>query len=144
MAETEHRKELSKLPKVCSSPIPPSSFDAFKSKYHTLYQDPHVTIPALFDGIMQDMGLPVRFKDVAKAVREGKGKVKIKSTLRMKILQRDGLTCRLCGRKAPDVKLHVDHIIPTSLGGLTEERNLQTLCFDCNMGKADKAFYVAM
>lgn len=61
--------------------------------------------------------------------------------LRYNILQRDGFRCRLCGRSAkdhPGLELEVDHIVPVSKGGLTIESNLQTLCRDCNRGKAAK------
>ena len=59
--------------------------------------------------------------------------------MRYDILLRDGFRCVLCGRQASeDVVLHVDHIIPISKGGLTEENNLRTLCMNCNLGKSDK------
>lgn len=61
--------------------------------------------------------------------------------LRYNILQRDGFRCQLCGRSAkdhPGLELEVDHIVPVSKGGLTIESNLQTLCRDCNRGKAAK------
>ncbi len=37
---------------------------------------------------------------------------------RFDILRRDKFTCQYCGRSAPDVELHVDHIIPRAKGGL--------------------------
>lgn len=58
--------------------------------------------------------------------------------LRYAILQRDGFRCQICGRSQEDgVKLHVDHIIPVSKGGLTTPDNLRTLCDECNLGKSD-------
>ncbi len=60
----------------------------------------------------------------------------ISKTLRFQILRRDNNTCRTCGRSAPEVKLHVDHVVPEALGGRTEASNLQTLCSDCNSGKS--------
>lgn len=64
---------------------------------------------------------------------------KMTPTLRYKILKRDNYRCQICGATANDgVKLHVDHIIPVSKGGLTEESNLQTLCDQCNFGKSNK------
>ena len=60
----------------------------------------------------------------------------ISKSLRYQILRRDNNTCRACGRSAPEVKLHVDHVVPEALGGRTEASNLQTLCADCNSGKS--------
>jgi 5-methylcytosine-specific restriction endonuclease McrA len=57
---------------------------------------------------------------------------------RVFILNRDKKTCRICGRKAPDVSLEVDHIIPVDKGGTNDPSNLETLCFDCNRGKSDR------
>ena len=58
--------------------------------------------------------------------------------IRQDVLQRDQFACQHCGRKAPDVVLHIDHIIPESKGGLTELDNLQVLCADCNIGKSNR------
>ena len=57
--------------------------------------------------------------------------------LRFNTLKRDNFTCQYCGRKAPEVKLHIDHKIPKSKGGLDELNNLITACEDCNLGKGD-------
>lgn len=62
----------------------------------------------------------------------------ISTRLRSLILERDEFCCRRCGSKAPDVRLEIDHIIPVVAGGPTEESNLQTLCEECNAGKADR------
>lgn len=62
---------------------------------------------------------------------------KLNAGLRWLILRRDNFHCRDCGRGAEDgVKLEVDHILPVSKWGRTEERNLRTTCKDCNRGKA--------
>lgn len=61
--------------------------------------------------------------------------------LRKYIIQRDNFTCCKCGNsiyKEPNLLLEVDHIIPVSKGGLTEENNLQTLCWKCNRSKGSK------
>jgi hypothetical protein len=55
--------------------------------------------------------------------------------LRWKVLQRDNFTCQYCGRKAPNVVLHVDHRKPTSEGGKSNIENLVTSCESCNTGK---------
>lgn len=55
--------------------------------------------------------------------------------LRYTILKRDNFCCVMCGRRPPDVDLCVDHITPVAKGGSNSEKNLRTLCTDCNLGK---------
>jgi hypothetical protein len=62
-------------------------------------------------------------------------KRRIPDPVRAMVLLRDGARCRRC-RTA--VHLEVDHIIPVSKGGKTEESNLQTLCRRCNRHKWKK------
>lgn len=60
-------------------------------------------------------------------------------SLRMTILRRDGHRCQMCGAAASSgAVLHIDHITPVSLGGLTNMQNLQTLCEPCNLGKSNR------
>jgi hypothetical protein len=63
---------------------------------------------------------------------------KMTPRLRFSVLARCNFTCQACGRKAPDVVLHVDHIVPISKGGLSRFDNLQALCQECNIGKGAK------
>jgi hypothetical protein len=49
--------------------------------------------------------------------------------------ERDGLCCKACGSVE---KLQIDHILPVSLGGLSELDNLQLLCSLCNNSKGDR------
>lgn len=60
-------------------------------------------------------------------------------TQRFRIFNRDGFRCKYCGRRGSDeaVQLEVDHVVPRSRGGLDEDSNLVTSCFDCNRGKRD-------
>ena len=61
--------------------------------------------------------------------------------LREAIKTRDHYTCCECGNSIsvePNLLLEIDHIIPISKGGITEESNLQTLCWRCNRSKGDK------
>ena len=70
-------------------------------------------------------------------------------SIRWKVLKRDDFTCQYCGRKAPNVELHVDHKVPRGFSGVTwdfgdgkrigvwDEDNLITSCRDCNLGKQD-------
>jgi 5-methylcytosine-specific restriction endonuclease McrA len=47
--------------------------------------------------------------------------------------------CKLCGRRPPEVALHVDHIIPLTVdwSRRMDPNNLQVLCADCNIGKSN-------
>lgn len=55
---------------------------------------------------------------------------------RFEIFNRDGFTCKYCGRTVEDgVKLEIDHIISVAHGGDNDENNLVTSCWDCNHGK---------
>jgi hypothetical protein len=64
-----------------------------------------------------------------------KRKAVSKST-RFEVFARDRFTCQYCGRKPPEVVLHLDHIHPVSKGGGNEETNLVTSCAECNLGKS--------
>lgn len=55
--------------------------------------------------------------------------------IRFEIFKRDNFTCQYCGRKAPDIVLHCDHIDPKSKGGNNTILNLITACEGCNLGK---------
>lgn len=63
----------------------------------------------------------------------------ISPKLRYCIFARDQFTCQYCGRKAPDVVLHVDHKLPVALGGDNDRENLVTACQECNAGKRDSS-----
>jgi len=62
-------------------------------------------------------------------------KRRIPDPMRAEVLLRDGARCRRC---RTTVNLEVDHIVPLSKGGKTEEANLQTLCRRCNRRKWKK------
>ncbi len=61
----------------------------------------------------------------------------ISKRVRYEVLRRDDFRCRYCGRRAPDVELHVDHLIPKAWGGTDAKWNLATACQDCNIAKSD-------
>lgn len=54
---------------------------------------------------------------------------------RARILERDGYLCQSCGEKN---HLCIDHVIPASRGGSSEDDNLQVLCISCNTKKGNK------
>lgn len=60
----------------------------------------------------------------------------ISTRQRFEIFKRDDYTCQYCGAKAPDVKLHVDHLVPVCSGGDNMDINLITACDKCNFGKS--------
>jgi len=63
----------------------------------------------------------------------------MKPDVRFAVLSRDAFRCRYCGRAAPDVALHVDHVVAIANGGKTEMGNLVAACADCNVGKGVQA-----
>lgn len=63
----------------------------------------------------------------------------VSSAMRYAVFQRDNHRCVNCGRSAHSgLVLHVDHIVPVSMGGLNGIENLQTLCEECNAGKSNR------
>lgn len=62
---------------------------------------------------------------------------KIKKAVRFRVLVEARFTCRYCGRRAPEVILHVDHVIPLALNGHHGPDNFAVACEDCNLGKSD-------
>ena len=65
-------------------------------------------------------------------------RIAISPSERFEILTRDKFTCRYCGRKSPNVELHVDHIHPVAKGGTNSPDNLCAACVECNLSKKDK------
>jgi hypothetical protein len=59
----------------------------------------------------------------------------ISASLRFVVLRRDRFSCTYCGRRPPEVVLHVDHVVPRSKGGRNDLPNLRTSCLQCNLGK---------
>lgn len=79
-------------------------------------------------------------KALAPNKRGRRGSRAIPLGLRFRVLERDGGKCVLCGRgPGKGTTLHVDHVTPFSLGGLTVLSNLQTLCEACNLGKGNRS-----
>jgi hypothetical protein len=56
---------------------------------------------------------------------------------RFEFLKKYNFTCQYCGRKAPEVEFHIDHIFPKSKGGTSESKNLLLSCDECNWGKGN-------
>ena len=65
---------------------------------------------------------------------------------RLRILERNGYTCQMCGAGPGDpdpfnpqrkTRLHIDHITPRAQGGTDDEDNLRVLCSACNHPRAN-------
>jgi hypothetical protein len=79
--------------------------------------------------------LPVTVQQSVKDKRE------ISLGLRFRVLYRDRFKCVLCGDSPsinPACVLHVDHIVPWSMGGRTLFDNLRSLCGPCNLGRGNR------
>ena len=62
-------------------------------------------------------------------------RIHIPDSVRVSVLVRDGGRCRIC---RSSTNLEIDHLIPVSKGGNSDESNLQTLCRRCNRRKWKK------
>ena len=60
---------------------------------------------------------------------------RVTSDVRRRIIDRDGFECQSCGAKD---EIQIDHIIPISRGGSSDDDNLQVLCAPCNRSKGAK------
>jgi len=77
--------------------------------------------------------------EAAEAAKLADDLVAVMPLMRFRVLSRDGFRCVACGRGAKDgVILHVDHVLPRSKGGDSAIDNLQTLCWECNLGKSNR------
>lgn len=53
----------------------------------------------------------------------------------IRVARRDNNTCQICGKNLLDRDIEIDHIIPYSRGGISDESNLRVTCFECNRKK---------
>lgn len=60
---------------------------------------------------------------------------------RFEILKKYGFRCVYCGRKAPEVSLELEHIVPKSKGGSDNFDNLVPACWECNRGKGSEPLF---
>lgn len=86
------------------------------------HQDPHYKEKA------SEIPAPSGRDDLIKATN-------VTRSQRAKILERDNYTCQSCGSKD---HLCIDHVIPASRGGSSDDDNLQVLCTSCNTKKGNK------
>lgn len=58
--------------------------------------------------------------------------------LRLEVIARDGYVCGLCDGDVDPTDVHIDHIMPASLGGKDELDNLQVAHSFCNIRKGNR------
>lgn len=56
----------------------------------------------------------------------------------IRVARRDNNTCQICGKILLDRDIEIDHLIPFSRGGTSDESNLRVTCLDCNRRKGKK------
>ena len=56
----------------------------------------------------------------------------------IRVARRDNNTCQVCGKILLDREIEIDHIIPYSRGGSSDENNLRVTCIECNRKKGKK------
>jgi len=57
---------------------------------------------------------------------------------RRNIYARDRNRCQYCGRRFPTSELSLDHIVPRSMGGLSDWTNVACCCTTCNVRKGGR------
>lgn len=62
----------------------------------------------------------------------------IPKKMRAAVIERDGYVCGLCGGDVEQDDVHIDHIVPVSLGGQNELSNLQVAHSLCNIRKGNR------
>lgn len=62
-------------------------------------------------------------------------RIQLTNKERYYILARDNFICQYCGQSAPNVELHVDHLVPVARGGDNSLINLLAACEVCNLSK---------
>ena len=56
----------------------------------------------------------------------------------IRVVRRDNNTCQVCGKTLLDREIEIDHIIPFSRGGTSDENNLRVTCLKCNREKGNR------
>jgi hypothetical protein len=66
------------------------------------------------------------------------GRKAIPAAIRRAVIERDGFVCGICAGTVDPADVHLDHIHPVVLGGLTVTENLRVTHSRCNIRKGAK------
>ena len=108
-----------------------SKIDKYKNENETI-------IEFIESAILKSLPKEISTQEKLKQINRRRS---INDTTRYAVLERAGFKCQCCGIKPlkdNDVILHIDHIIPHSLGGSDNVDNLQVLCDKCNLSKQNR------
>ena len=108
-----------------------SKIDKYKNENETI-------IEFIESAILKSLPKEISSQEKLKQINRRRN---INDTTRYAVLERAGFKCQCCGIKPlkdNDVILHIDHIIPHSLGGSDNVDNLQVLCDKCNLSKQNR------
>jgi len=87
------------------------------------------------DPVVIEGTLPEKYWRIDPIHVPAKNRPKVSKKSREEVFERDNYRCLHCGT---DQDLTIDHIRPLSKGGKNKKGNMQTLCKQCNLIKADK------
>lgn len=73
----------------------------------------------------------------APVTEEERERRRVTPDIRLRIFERDKYKCQSCGAPSSSV-LEIDHVMPISRGGSSDDDNLQVLCAPCNRSKGAK------
>ena len=89
--------------------------------------------------LVQFLGTCARYSFVNEPFTETKEKRRvgrrISRSVMLRVVRRDNNQCQICGCILRDNEIELDHIIPVSKGGSSEEHNVRVTCLDCNRNK---------
>lgn len=75
------------------------------------------------------------FSETPEPRRRGRS---IPNPVLLRVVRRDDSTCQICGKHLLADEIELDHIVPVSKGGSSEENNLRVTCIKCNRKKSDR------
>jgi endogenous inhibitor of DNA gyrase (YacG/DUF329 family) len=73
-----------------------------------------------------------------------RGGTRIKGARRQQIIQRDGSACYMCGVNLKMSRIELDHLIPVSKGGTSDDYNVAAACLQCNRKRGNKITFAQL